>query len=160
MKKAKDPIRCLSGSVSPDGGSQGRGCGRAAVTPGCRVFEGDTFKVRLVVTDVFSRSSQAAIIPLGAARLHAPFSPPAVAHLEATCATLVFEPPVPTGASAQLTFSHPSCLREKKTINSTQARAHSVNTEQRFRFSHESCRAQGGGREEALTSDLWELSPC
>lgn len=113
-KKAKEPIRCLCNSVSPDGGSQGRGCGQAAVTPGWRIFEGDTFKVRLVVTDVFSRSAEAAIIPLGAAELHAPFSPSAVTHLEATCATLVFEPRVPTGASAQLTFSHPSCLREKK----------------------------------------------
>lgn len=116
-KKEKEPIRCLWSSSSPDGGSVGRGCGRAAVTPGWRVFKGDTFKVRLVVMDVFSRSAEAAIIPLGAAELHAPFSPSAVAHLEATCATLVFEPRVPTGASAQLTFSHPSCSRKQKKKN-------------------------------------------
>lgn len=111
--------------------AQGGACGRAAVTPGWRVFEGDTFKVRLVVTDVFSRSAAAAIIPLEAAALHALFSLSAVAHLEAMCATLVSEQRVPTGAAAQLTFSHPSCFKKTKR-NSTQAWAHSVNTEQRF----------------------------
>lgn len=112
--------------------AQGGACGRDAVTPGWRVFEGDTFKVRLVVTDVFSRSAAAAIIPLEAAALHALFSLSAVAHLEAMCAKLVSEQRVPTGAAAQLTFSHPSCFKKKKKKNSTQAWAHSVNTEQRF----------------------------
>lgn len=56
--------------------AQGGAAARAAVTPGWRIFEGDTFKVRLVVADVFSRSAEAAaIIPLGATELHA-LSPP------------------------------------------------------------------------------------
>lgn len=70
----KEPFTCLCSSAPPDGGSLRRGCGQAAIAPGWSVYGGYTFKVRLVVTDVFSRSAEAAIIPLGAARLHAPFS--------------------------------------------------------------------------------------